>query len=158
MFKRNYHLVEAMNMQVLDNRARILSPSSISWSSYTNKNFPYHFRQSTGCDNSLGVIKFDLTDPFNVYMHDTNSKNLFFSEYRYYSHGCIRIQKPLELANLILPTPVDSNFVKSCLKEQRPVNLSLTQPIPVFVIYNTVDVDKKNVIIYYKDVYNISKK
>lgn len=156
-FKKDYHLIDEMNMQVLDNGGRVLNPSNIVWSSYNRDNFPYHFRQSTGCDNSLGVIKFNLTDPFNVYMHDTNSRNLFFSEYRYYSHGCIRIQKPLELANFILPTPVDSNFVQSCLKEQSPVNLNLIQRVPVFVIYSTADVDAKNNIIYHKDVYHLLK-
>jgi murein L,D-transpeptidase YcbB/YkuD len=157
MFKRNYRLINEMNMQVLDNAGKILNPSNISWSSYTKNNFPYHFRQSTGCDNSLGVIKFNLTDPFNVYMHDTNSKNLFFSEYRYYSHGCIRIQKPLELANFILPAPVDSGFVKSCIKNQQPVNLNLAQPMPVFVIYSIAEVGAKNTVVYHKDVYHLLK-
>jgi hypothetical protein len=53
---------------------------------------------------------------------------------RFYSHGCIRIEKPLQLANLILPTPVDSSFVQSCLKDEKPMDLDLVNSVPVFVI------------------------
>ena len=144
-----------MNMQIVDNNGAVVSTSQLNWSAYTKNNFPYRFRQSTGCDNALGVMKFNLTDPFNVYMHDTNYKVAFLSQNRFYSHGCIRIEKPLELANLILPTPVDSLFVQSCLKDEQPMELNVISPVPVFVIYSTVSIDAKNNVVYYKDAYNL---
>jgi murein L,D-transpeptidase YcbB/YkuD len=91
-FRRNPSLIDAMNMQVLDKAGKIISPSKINWGSLTRQNFPYQFRQSTGCDNSLGIIKFNLTSPFSIFMHDTNNKALFASDKRFYSHGCIRIE------------------------------------------------------------------
>ena len=103
-------------------------------------------------------MKFNLTDPFNVYMHDTNNKAGFLSDKRFYSHGCIRIEKPLQLANLILPTPVDSSFVQSCLKDETPMDLNLVVTVPVFVIYSTVGVDANNNVVYYKDVYDLLKR
>ena len=125
LFKKSPGLINAMNMQVLDNNGRVVNASRLNWSSYTKYNFPYRLRQSTGCDNALGVMKFNLTDPFNVYMHDTNIKSAFLSDKRFYSHGCIRVEKPLQLANLILPTPVDSSFVQVCLKDEQPMDLIL---------------------------------
>lgn len=158
LFKKEPGLLSAMNMQVLDNSGNIVDTSKLNWSAYTKYNFPYRFRQSTGCDNSLGIMKFNLTDPFTVYMHDTNYKPSFHSKSRFYSHGCIRVEKPLMLANLILPAPIDSSFVELCLKDETPVELDLINPVPVFVIYSTVKVDANNNVVYYKDVYNLLKK
>src|SRR5690606_36978903 len=75
--KRNPSVLDAMNMQVLNAKGVVVDPASINWGSLSKSNFPYRFRQSTGCDNSLGVIKFNLTSPYSVYMHDTNNKNVF---------------------------------------------------------------------------------
>ena len=119
-FKRNPGDVDALNMQVLDLKGNIIDHHKLNWKNYSRNYFPFRIRQSTGCDNSLGVMKFNLTSPFSVYLHDTNNKVAFLSGYRYYSHGCIRIEEPIELANYLLPNKVDSNFLASCLKEQAP--------------------------------------
>lgn len=158
LFRKSPGLIDAMKMQVIDNNGKIIDPSSLNWSSYNKYNFPYRLRQSTGCDNALGVMKFNLTDPFNVYMHDTNNKLAFLRSNRFYSHGCIRIEKPLELANLILPTPVDSTFIQSCLKDEKPMELDLTNTVPVFVIYSTAGINADNTVVYYKDVYKLLKR
>ena len=110
-FKRNPGDVDALNMQVLDLKGNIIDHHKLNWKNYSRNYFPFRIRQSTGCDNSLGVIKFNLTSPFSVYLHDTNNKVAFLSGYRYYSHGCIRIQEPIELANQLLPNKIDSNFL-----------------------------------------------
>jgi len=75
--KRTSGLLTLLNMQVIDNRGNVIDPAAINWPAYNKRKFPYHFRQSTGCDNALGVIKFNLTSPFNVYLHDTNMKSAF---------------------------------------------------------------------------------
>jgi murein L,D-transpeptidase YcbB/YkuD len=62
------------------------------------------------------------------------------------------------LANLILPAPIDSSFVELCLKDETPVELDLINPVAVFVIYSTVEIDANNNVVYYKDVYNLLKK
>jgi murein L,D-transpeptidase YcbB/YkuD len=158
LYKKNPGLLNAMNMQVIDNNGKVVNASKLNWSVYTRNNFPFRFRQSTGCDNALGVMKFNLTDPFNVYMHDTNNKSAFLSQKRFYSHGCVRIEQPLQLANCILPTPVDSSFVRSCLKDEKPMELNLVNVIPVFVIYSTVTVNARKEVVYLKDVYHLLKK
>lgn len=155
--KRNPAVLDAMNMQVVDGSGKVMAPSGINWRQFSSRYFPYRFRQSTGCDNSLGVLKFNLTDPYSVYMHDTNNKTAFMSGYRFYSHGCIRLEEPLLLGNLLLENKLDTAFLQSCYKEQNPVTVDLLKPVAVFVIYSTADTDAAGRIKFYKDVYGLLK-
>jgi murein L,D-transpeptidase YcbB/YkuD len=156
-FKKNPAAVDEMNMQVIDRNGTVLDHHKMNWKNYSSKNFPYRFRQSTGCDNSLGVIKFNITDPYSVYLHDTNNKIAFFSGYRYYSHGCIRVEQPIELANVLLNGRADTSFLNACYKQQVPVPVDLLKPVPVFVIYSTAATDASGKIKYYKDIYGLLK-
>jgi murein L,D-transpeptidase YcbB/YkuD len=152
--KRSAAVINIMNLEVLNNKGTKVDPYSINWKAYSKSNFPYTFRQSTGCDNALGVIKFNITDPFNVYLHDTNMKTAFSSKRRYFSHGCIRVEKPVELANYILPRELDNSFLKACVKRQKPVPMSL-DPVPVFVTYMPAEVDSTGNVVYLEDIYQL---
>jgi murein L,D-transpeptidase YcbB/YkuD len=153
--KRSRSYLDTRNLQVIDNRGRIIDPASLNWSSFSARYFPYQLRQSTGCDNALGVIKFNLTDPFSVYMHDTNNKTAFLAGARYFSHGCIRLEKPVELATALLPGKINAAFLEACEKNQKPVPLKIGEPVPVFVVYMTAEYDEAAGVKYYKDVYKI---
>lgn len=155
LVKRNRNYLVSRNLQVIDKQGRILEPSKIDWSVLNAKNFPYQFRQSTGCDNALGVIKFNLTDPFSVYMHDTNNKTAFLAGSRYFSHGCIRLEKPVDLANALLPGKIDPSFLEACNRNQKPVVLKVAEPVPVFVLYMAADFNEDNTVSYHKDVYRL---
>jgi murein L,D-transpeptidase YcbB/YkuD len=157
IFKKTPAMVTIMNMQILDKRGNIIPESAIDWSLYSRDYFPYRLRQSTGCDNALGVIKFNLTGPFDVYLHDTNMKSAFKSNYRFYSHGCIRLEKPFQLSNYFLETPVDSNALLNPLNNQIPKTLPLPRSIPVFVVYMTAEVNADQ-ILFYQDVYSLLNK
>ena len=156
VFKRSPESLEKMNMQVIGSNGKAIDRHSINWAKYNRSNFPYRFRQCTGCENSLGVIKFNLTDPFDVYLHDTNFKIAFLKDTRFLSHGCIRIEQPIELANYLLDDKLDSNFLKACYKNMEPKTIKLAAPVPVFVVYLPVEViaDK---IRYNKDIYHLFK-
>ena len=156
-FKRNPSVIDAMNMQVIDGNGKVVDHYKMNWHNYSKNYFPYRFRQSTGCDNSLGVIKFNITSPFSVYLHDTNNKTAFLSSYRFYSHGCIRLEQPIELGNLLLNNRLDTTFLQSCYKEQLPVPVDLLKPIPVFVIYSMAEIDSIDRVKYYKDIYGLLK-
>ena len=156
-FKRNPSYVDDLNMQIIDVNGNIIDHHKLNWKLYNKGYFPFRIRQSTGCDNSLGVIKFNLTSPFSVYLHDTNYKGSFLLASRYLSHGCIRIEKPMELANYLLPQKIETRFLEDCLKDQVPVTLSLPDLVPVFVVYQTVETDIENQVKYYKDVYGLLK-
>lgn len=143
-----------MNIQMLDSKGNIVDPKKLTWKRYTKKNFPYRFRQSTGCDNALGVIKFNLTSPYGVYLHDTNAKFSFAAKKRYFSHGCIRLEKPMELANYLLPEHLDEKFLNACIKNEKPVVLDVPEPVPVFVVYLQAGTEMDDVV-YYDDAYKL---
>lgn len=153
--KSNPAILSLMNMQVLDAKGRVVDARSIKWKDYNKNNFPYRFRQSTGCDNALGVMKFNLDSPYGVYLHDTNFKSAFAAKKRYFSHGCIRIEKPVVLADLLLDTAIDSTMLKACLKEELPKALRITVPVPVFVVYVRAGIDAKGRLMFYDDVYGL---
>ena len=149
-------MMASMNMQLVGSNGRVVDATGIDWAQINRSNFHYTFRQCTGCDNSLGVIKFNLTDPFDVYLHDTNVKLAFLKDMRFLSHGCIRVEKPLQLGNFLLQNKLDSNFLKACYKDQLPKPINLEKKVPVFVVYMPAVPDGDSVA-YYKDVYHLFK-
>ncbi|HEY0750527.1 MAG TPA: L,D-transpeptidase family protein, partial [Chitinophagaceae bacterium] len=100
--KRNIAYLDRNGYQVLNKQGKVVNPYTIKWSSLSTSYFPYIIRQSTGCDNALGLVKLNFYNPFTVYLHDTPSKSLFGLNKRYFSHGCMRVEKPVELARLVL--------------------------------------------------------
>ena len=152
--KRSPGSMEHMNMQLTTKGGHVIDHRGINWSQYNGSNFPYIFRQCTGCDNSLGVIKFNLTDPFNVYLHDTNFKLAFLKDTRFLSHGCIRVEKPIELGNYLVGDKIDSNFLKACYKDQLPKPIDIGDKVPVFIVYMPV-AKSGDSLVYFKDVYKL---
>ena len=153
--KKGAGVLDFMNMQVIDAKGKIIDHKTLNWDAFSKKNFPYRFRQSTGCDNALGVIKLNLTSPYSVYLHDTNMKSAFASSNRYFSHGCIRIEKPVALVKYLLQGDFDEDLLAACVRGQKPVVKPVHDPVPVFVIYSTVDIQmgKLN---YYQDIYHLN--
>lgn len=152
--KKNAARVRALHMEVVDNSGKVVNLAGISWAQYSSDNFPYRFRQKTGCFNSLGVLKFNISDPFSVYMHDTDYKKAFALSKRYLSHGCIRLEKPWELGDKLLPGQIDKDLLRQCLTGQEPTTLKLPEPVPVFAIYMPVEVANGQVV-YYPDAYKL---
>ncbi|RRB07283.1 L,D-transpeptidase family protein [Larkinella rosea] len=155
--QENEQYLENQNMEVLNDKEQVVNPSDIDWNEMSADNFPYRFRQASGCSNSLGLIKFNLTGPGAIYLHDTNARDLFdLTSDRWRSHGCMRVQKPVELANYLMEAQVlDEGFMNRCMIDQKPQTLKLPKPFPVFVVYNRVDIDEKGQLRYYKDVYDL---
>ena len=156
MIKRNPGYIDANGFQVLSGNGKILNPYSIDWSVLSAGNFPYVLRQSTGCDNSLGLVKLNFYSPYDVYLHDTPWKKLFAFDKRFFSHGCIRVEKAIELGRFVLDDnamAIDTLTEKGCLYHQRPINVPVKEKIPVCVLYNTAWVDAAARVRFYKDVY-----
>jgi L,D-transpeptidase YcbB len=158
--KKNIKYLENNNFDVLDAQRKIVKPDTLKWATFSSKNFPYTFRQGTGCDNSLGLLKFNINNPFSVYMHDTShntqSMSLFEKEDRFFSHGCMRLSKPVELANWALnKIMLTEEFMNTCLKDPKTSTLKLPKKIPVFVIYNTSEINAEGNLITFKDIYNL---
>jgi len=148
--------LERNNFEVVDAKGNVVDDSDLNWQDYTEKSFPYFFRESTGPNNSLGVLKFNLQNPFSIYLHDTNSKGAFAKDYRFLSHGCVRLEKPIELAGLLAGDKIDVEAIKSGKKDTESKIIMLAQKIPVFIIYMPVTIvgDK---VTFLADVYNLIK-
>jgi murein L,D-transpeptidase YcbB/YkuD len=155
LFRMSPRLAATMNIQIFDETGKEVDPMQIDWRRWNKERFPYSMRQSTGCDNALGVIKFNITSSYDVYMHDTNLKIAFSRGYRWLSHGCIRLEKPLELGNILLNNRLDTALLRSCLKEQQPETIRLKEPVPVFVIYQTAVIAENGKLSFVDDVYHL---
>jgi L,D-transpeptidase YcbB len=134
----------------------VVNPGGINWWQYSAKHFPFDIRQLPGCDNALGRLKFDFENPFSVYLHDTNNKTAFSAGKRFFSHGCMRVEKPYELA---LAIGVDAKKINmdSCRTGVKPQVIPLEKPVPVFVIYATVDVVNGE-LVWFEDAYHKREK
>jgi murein L,D-transpeptidase YcbB/YkuD len=93
-------------------------------------------RQKPGEENSLGLVKFLFPNAYNIYFHDTPEKQLFAKDVRDFSHGCIRLEKPEELAQWVLGWPADS--VKRSMEQGKDnQEVKLATPLPVYIAYFT---------------------
>ena len=155
--KRNPGYIDAGNYQVLDKTGKIVDPYSVNWHALSTKYFPYIIRQSTGCDNALGLLKLNFYSPFGVYLHDTSNKSLFTLNKRFFSHGCMRMEKPMELGHLVLKNnhiAIDTLEQKGCLRNQSPIVVHADQHMPVIVWYNPAGIDSAGRVLFYEDVYD----
>lgn len=142
--------------QVLNAQGKIMDPYRINWKALSAGNFPYLIRQSTGCDNALGLLKLNFYSPFGVYLHDTPSKNAFGMHKRYFSHGCMRMEKPFELGRMILQEnsiAIDTLTAKGCLTNQSPVTVKALHKMALVVWYNPAVIDSSGRVLFYEDVY-----
>ncbi len=156
LIKRNPAYIQTGNYQILNKQGAILDPYSIDWKSLSAKFFPYLIRQSTGCDNALGLLKLNFDNPFGVYLHDTPGKTFFSLNKRFLSHGCMRMEKPMEIGHLVLknnPLAIDSLEQKGCLRNQFPISVPADEQIPIIVWYNPVGIDSTGRLVFYEDVY-----
>ena len=107
--RRDRGYLARRGLEVIDRNGRTIPTSSIDFSRYTGRNFPYMIRQGAGDDNALGQVKILFPNPYLVYLHDTPSKALFEKDRRVFSSGCIRTERPLELVELLLADPARWN-------------------------------------------------
>jgi len=98
--RRDPGYLARQKIRILDNRGETVNPASVDWSSERAVN--YTLRQDSGAGNSLGSIRINMPNRDSVYMHDTPSKRLFGSDYRFLSHGCVRVEGVYDLASWIL--------------------------------------------------------
>jgi L,D-transpeptidase YcbB len=109
-------------------------------------------QQLAGPNAALGQLKFEMDNPFGVYLHDTPSKSLFSRNNRLISHGCIRVQNPRELAALLMQEPIDE--INQGIAIDGTTRVNLPTPVPVFVVYQTAFVDIDGTLQFRPDVYS----
>ena len=113
------------------------------------------YRQEPGDDNALGKAKFLFPNPYDVYLHDTNSHRLFQREGRFLSHGCVRIPNAVELAQLLLRNDPrwTREKIDAAIELGRNRSITLKRPIPVHIVYDTAWVDESGAVEFRKDIY-----
>ncbi len=114
----------------------------------------YRIRQQPGPENALGRIKFMFPNDFNIYLHDTPEDHLFEQAQRAYSHGCIRVERPVELADFVLTSDEwTSDAVRSRIESRDRSMEPLADPIPIYILYWTAFVDQQDRTHFRDDIY-----
>lgn len=162
--KNNVAYLDKHNYKVY-RKDELIDPTTVNWKGIRENAFPYKIVQDPGPKNSLGVLKFDFHNSHSVYFHDTPAKALFSTDVRSYSHGCMRTHKPIDLAKKILEydsiprrrNDILPDSLDSLLARAKNYEIRLIDRIPIFIIYQTVTVDHKGMIVHI-DIYDRDKK
>jgi murein L,D-transpeptidase YcbB/YkuD len=142
-------------IRVLDNKGNEINPRAVNWNSDQAVN--YTLRQDSGAGNSLGNIRINMPNKHAVYMHDTPSKKYFGEDYRFLSHGCVRVEGVYDLAAWVLQGTGawDRQSLLAKVDEKEPVELKLTKSIPVIWVYLTGWASADGTVHFRDDVYNV---
>ena len=160
--KQDPHYLAKQNIKVFNGwRAQELpiDAERINWSKVTAKALPYRLRQEPGPLNALGTLKFMFPNKYDVYLHDTPAKNLFSDNVRAFSHGCTRIEKPLELAEYLLrdePRWSQKELVAALEKGTEQI-VQIPRPLNVHFLYLTAWVDESGLVQFRNDIYGRDK-
>lgn len=142
-------------LRVLDASGREVAPDSVDWSRYRGGHIPYTLRQDPGPSNALGRVKLMFPNPHFVYLHDTPSQALFERSERTFSSGCVRVERALELTELVLNDQERWNkeSIARVVEAGQVSNVTLKKKIPVLLAYWTAWVDPKGRMNFRRDVY-----
>ncbi len=148
-FRRNPAEASREGYEVLDADGNAVDAGAVNWQA---RPFPYHLRQLPGAHNALGRLRFDLPNPFSVYLHDTPSQTLFSRENRALSHGCIRVKAPTALAAALLGDPWSATILEDSIAQGATQTIPLSQPTPVYLLYLTAVADENGAVAYLNDI------
>jgi L,D-transpeptidase YcbB len=147
-------------IRILDGSGNEINPKSVNWS--TERATNYTLRQDSGAGNSLGSIRIGMPNKLAVYMHDTPSKGLFGADYRFLSHGCVRVQGVYDYAAWLLegtPGGPSGGWDKAALlaktKEGARYDIDLVKAVPVIWVYLTGWSNGDGPANFRDDVYNV---
>ena len=142
------------HMQIIDRRGRVVSRGQ-DFSNYTESNFPFSMRQPPSRSNALGLVKFMFPNQWNIYLHDTPAQSLFQREVRAFSHGCIRLDDPFELAyHLLAPQQADPiGYFDGILNAGAERQVNMETPVPVHLVYRTAFTNVEGELQFRNDIY-----
>ncbi|WP_456433238.1 L,D-transpeptidase family protein [Nitratifractor sp.] len=161
-FLKRKHMVVLRNYDV---DGKPIDPRTVPWrkylsEEYKNKELPYKLIQLPSKSNALGRVKFMFPNPYSVYMHDTNARSLFKRSSRAYSHGCVRLSRPMTMLEYLARHGYlndDWPTVQKKLASMKLHTVGLRKPIPVHVAYLTAYVDEDGSIRFFPDVYGFDR-
>ena len=132
-----------------------LDPSSVDWSTIHPKALPYRIRQEPGASNALGYIFFGFANKYGIYMHDTANRWLFTEGSRNFSHGCIRLQNPLDFAEKVFKgrSGFDKARVQQVIAAGQQAHYAFPESVALHVTYRTVGIASDGAPVFRDDVY-----
>jgi murein L,D-transpeptidase YcbB/YkuD len=153
--QRDPEYLKKKHINVLDRKGQIVPPEDIDWSQYSTDNFPYILRQEPWSGNALGQVKFIFPNEHFVFLHDTPSKALFARSNRSFSSGCIRVEHPFLLAELLLDDPKKWSLdkIKTVIESGKTRTVHLSEPVAVLLLYWTAYKDAADVLQFREDLY-----
>ena len=146
----------AKNFTVLDvSTGMVIHPDSVTWAEVDSSNSSYRFRQEPGGGNPLGAIKFLFPNPFSVYLHDTSNPQLFDRTERAFSHGCVRIEKPMSFAEFLMQEDPkwSREQIETVAQSGKRRWVKLPSPVPVYLVYLTAGIEAEGKIGFRRDIY-----
>ena len=154
--KRDPNYLANNNIRLLDPQPgdtpdQEMDGAAIDWKQM-GSTFPFVLRQRPGPDNALGQLKFNLQDQDAIYMHDTPQKTFFKRSYRALSHGCIRLEHPMDLADRLL-SPHWQGKLPELLADTKTTTVGLAHSIPVYIYYRTAWAETDGTIAFREDIY-----
>lgn len=154
--RHNANYLTTRDMVLKDAPTNDLTGTKINWRKVKPDDLPYQIQQAPGKDNGLGQIMLDSPNEFGVYLHDTPAKSLFKLTDRERSHGCVRVEKIVDLASLALDgsSPDPQAALAQALKSEKTQRLPLSEPIPVDMVYWTASVAPDGTVEFRPDRYD----
>ena len=157
MLRRDPYALQANGFKIFANWSdnTEIDPASIDWNSIHPKAFPYRIRQDPGAGNALGYIFFPFANRYGIYMHDTASRWLFTEGSRNFSHGCIRLQNPLDFVEKVFKgrSGFDKEKVRAVINAQQQVHYAFPESVTLYVTYRTVGIGSDGAPVFRDDVY-----
>ena len=151
--RRDPGYIARMHMRVLDGSGREIDPASVNWNSDGAPN--YTVRQDSGTFNALGAVRFDMPNPHSVFMHDTNHREHFGTDYRFQSSGCARTENPRDFAVWLLQEQGGWSRAKidAAIATTQRQDIRLQRKVPVAWVYLTGWVSADNAVHFRDDIY-----
>lgn len=136
-------------------KGKEIDPTAEDWMDEDLDTSGYRVVENPGEANSLGKVKFIMPNDHSIYLHDTPADHLFAREERAYSHGCIRLEKPMDLAKYLLRDQKDwdEDAIARAMEAGDPVQVNLEKIYPVYIVYRTAWVDDNDQVFFFKDIY-----
>lgn len=155
----NPNYLERLDMEVVTAKGDLIDPTTIDWASVNEKTFKYIVRRRPGPKNDLGDVKFIFPNTNDIYLHDTPHDQLFSQASRDFSHGCVRVERPIDLAVYLLRNVPGYNRakIKSIIAERKEKYVPVKQKLPVYLVYFTAEADSKGNVRFFEDIYGHDK-
>ncbi|MCP5229974.1 L,D-transpeptidase family protein [Accumulibacter sp.] len=153
---RNAAYLDKHQLRVVNNSGQAVSPAQVNWSGYGRAGFPYQVVQQSGAGGALGRIKFSLSNGYAIYLHDTPSRAQFNKPTRALSSGCVRLEKPRDLALLLLDDAQRWNeqALDAAIASQRTRTVPVAREVPVMLLYRTALADATGSVSFRADIYD----